>query len=102
MQDELNAEASPGRLPIRILGINERGQEVGNPGMSQLGSCPWLQDTEAQNVWRRWRSTWRDVVVLDAQNRKVTSFNLTSHNLNLPAEYAALKSILVRAATIAP
>jgi len=27
---------------------------------------PWLQDTVEQNVWTRWRVTYRDVRVLDS------------------------------------
>jgi hypothetical protein len=102
MQAELDAEAGPGRLPIHLLGVNAVGQEAGNPGINTIGSCPWLQDQSSQGVWGRWRPLYRDVFVLDAQNRRITAYNLTSHDLGDPANYAYLKSVLVQAATIAP
>jgi hypothetical protein len=102
MQTELNAEAStrPGSRPIHILGVNEAGQESDNGLVTSGRHCPWLQDTSQENVWSgKWGVTWRDVVVLDAENRKITVYNLTQQDLYTPANYAALKNILIQAAT---
>jgi hypothetical protein len=57
-----------------------------------------LQDTAQQDVWTSWAVTWRDVVVVDAENRTTSIFNLTEHNLGDPANYDALRSILIDAA----
>jgi hypothetical protein len=100
MQAELDAEAGPGRLPVQLLGVNGVGLEVGNPGINQIGSCPWLQDVASQGVWDHWHPVYRDVFVLDAQNCRVAVYNLTIHDLGVAANYAALKNILVQAATL--
>lgn len=63
-------------------------------------TLPWLQDTQGQNVWEEWSVIWRDVVILDPQNNVRGVFNLTEHDLGMPANYAALKKMLLDAATI--
>ena len=60
-------------------------------------------------VWGAWRVnnlrpeqpgvTYRDVIVLDRENRAVAVYNLTEHSLGDPANYAALKDILRAAAS---
>ena len=57
-------------------------------------TIPYLQDPD-DGTWNRWAVTYRDVVILDAQNRKVGVFNLTEHDLQQPEEYAALKALLL-------
>jgi hypothetical protein len=42
--------------------------------------------------------TWRDVVILDAQNRRVGVYNLTQHNLQTPANYDSLKAMILEEA----
>jgi hypothetical protein len=61
-------------------------------------TLPWLQDTPTVNVWGSWRVTWRDVVVLDADNKIVRVYNLTDNDLHDPAKYAELRGILLSAA----
>jgi hypothetical protein len=102
MQQELDTDGHPG-LEIRVLGVNDVGLESGNAGMTSGRTCPWLQDTIDQQVWQRlWRPVYRDVIVLDATNRKITAYNLSSNDLALPANYAALKNLLLQAAAAAP
>ena len=84
--------------PIRILGVNKAGEEADNALVCQGRTLPWLQDTPAVNVWGSWRVTWRDVVVLDADNKIVRVYNLTDNDLHDPANYAELRGILVGAA----
>ena len=79
---------------VQLLAINESGYS-GLEGMSGLGDVPVLQDTTAVDVWETWDVTFRDVVILDTDNRKVRSFNLTENDLRVSANYAALKSILI-------
>ena len=81
--------------PIRILGINEAGYESGNALVTDLGDIPWLQDVASSDVWTAWDVRYRDVVVLDADNHPVAVFNLTDHDLARPADYEALKALLL-------
>ncbi len=60
---------------------------------------PWLQDTPEEDVWTRWAVEFRDLVILDGNNRKVAVFNLTEHNLDVPAEVEALRALLLDAAS---
>jgi hypothetical protein len=74
---------------IRILGINQTGQEASNPLAVEGNTIPWLQDVQ-DAAWAGWVVEWRDVIVLDEQNRRLFKVNLTSHNLTDPDEYAAV------------
>ena len=85
-------------LPIRILGVNETGQESGNSAIVVGNTIPWLQDTAAQNVWSDWKVTYRDVIILDDENRVAGIYNLTDHNLHNPADYNARKALLIQIA----
>jgi len=107
----LNAEAAgaPTRQVIAILGLNAVGLESGNPSITAGRSLPWLQDVVDQDVWNKWHvddlrpgSTgvvWRDVIVLNAENRAIAVYNLTEHDLGRPTNYEALKQLLRDAAT---
>ena len=59
---------------------------------------PWLQDTAAQDTWGLWGVAYRDVVILDGDNEVYSVFNLTTNSLSVPANYDALKALLVQAA----
>jgi hypothetical protein len=96
MQGELDAIDTA--RPIRLLGINEAGQESGNSVIVVGRTIPWLQDTESEDVWAKWKVTYRDVVVLDPENRVAGVYNLTEHDLNVPANYDSLKALLLRVA----
>ncbi len=84
--------------PIRILGINAIGQETGNDLIVNGRAIPWLQDVDGQKVWDAWGVSYRDVFVLDAQNRVAAVYNLTEHNLQIAANYDSLESLLLRVA----
>jgi len=109
MQAELNAESQTGRIPIYIAGINGAGHEVGNPGISTGRTIPWIQDVPIQNVWGTWRVNelrpgtpgvaYRDVILLQGENKPFAVYNLTEHDLQVPANYACLKDLLRQAAT---
>ena len=85
---------------IRIIGVNAAGQESGNDGICVGRTLPWLQDVTLadHSAWQLWHVTWRDVVVLDPDNKIVHVYNLTSNDLTNPAKYAELRQILVGAA----
>ncbi len=102
LQKELKA-AYPA-LRIQFLGVNEQGQESGNPSMTAGRALPLLQDVDANtnsksDVWYdRWNVAFRDVVILDGSNDKVGVYNVTVHNLATPENYATLREMLVDAA----
>ena len=83
---------------IRLLGLNAVGFESSISGAVSGRSLPYLQDTAAENVWADWGATWRDVRILDVNNAHVATYNLTSHDLANPANYAELKALLKSAA----
>ena len=101
MQNELRAENPD--LPIQIIGINEFGQESGNPLMTEGRTTPLLQDVDADNngssdVWYdSWEITYRDVKILNQQNEIVGTVNLTTpagYDLSEQINYDALKKII--------
>ena len=96
MQEEIDA-VHP-RLRVQILGVNKMGHESGNTTVVEGRTLPWLQETESQPCWTTWKVTWRDVVILDAQNRRVGVYNLTVHNLQERANYDSLKAMILREA----
>ncbi len=91
-------------MKIQLLGVNLKGQEPGNASATQGRTAPWLQDGDADangrsDVWDDlWNVTWRDVVVLDGSNTKVSTYNLTQHDLAQAANYSQLREMLVDAA----
>ena len=95
MQAEILA-ANP-ESKIRVIGVNQTGQEAWNDVAVEGNVAPWLQDVD-DTVWTSWQAAWRDVVVLDAENRKVAVFNLIEHDLVNAEDYAALRAILLAAA----
>ncbi len=96
MQDELAVEFSS--LPITLHAINERGHEGGIEAISEVGDLAVLQDTDGSDVWGAWDASWRDVVVLDADNVAVYTFNLDEYNLGDEAHYEHLKAVFVAVA----
>jgi hypothetical protein len=68
-----------------------------------------LQDTSEFQAFQSWRVeearptapaiVYRDVVVLDTDNRAVAVYNLTDYNLAIRANYDRLKMILRTATT---
>ncbi len=77
--------------------MNGVGYESANATIVANNDIPWLQDTAAQDVWSRWAPTYRDVIILDAENRPIAVYNLTVHDLQSPAAFAELKALLLGA-----
>lgn len=88
MQTELAGEM------LQISAVNSYGREAHVAGMAQLGSLPIIQDEAEVDVWARWAVTYRDVVILDGENRRVAVYNLTAHDLGVTENYEALRQIL--------
>jgi hypothetical protein len=91
-------------LQIRILGVNERGHEIGNPTVTEGRTIPWLQDVDedqdgaSDNFMNLWDYAYRDVVIVDAQNVPLEAYNLTEHDLGQPENFNELLQKLVDAA----
>jgi hypothetical protein len=100
MQKEITSrQAAPGAgAPIQILGVNAAGQESANALMSEGRVLPLLQDRSDVDAWGLWRVEYRDVVILDTQNRPVAVYNLTLHDLADTSDYAELKALLLEKA----
>jgi len=103
MQRDLDANYP--QLDIQLLGVNNVFSAGGNIGMTDGRDIPWLQDDDANgdgdsDVWAAWNVTYRDVIILDGENRQVGVYNLTIHDLYYPQNYATLRQMLVDAATV--
>jgi hypothetical protein len=95
LRDEL--AASHPALNVAALGVNAVGEEGGNPVICLGRTLPWLQDAGDVDAWTRWAAVWRDVFVLDADLKVVGIYNLTNNDLGVPANYAALKDLILSA-----
>jgi len=93
MQVEIEGLGLP--VEVRIHGINGTGHGGSNETACQGKDLPWLQEVPEEPVWTRWDVTYRDVIILDEDNKVLSIFNLTEHDLSKPADYAALKALLV-------
>jgi predicted transcriptional regulator len=80
-----------------LLSVNEAGLEAGNAGFVLGKTTPLLQDTAATDAWGLWQVEYRDVVVLDAEGRRRSVQNLTTNDLSVTANFAALKQLLLDA-----
>jgi hypothetical protein len=89
-------------ISIRILGVNAPEESAGNVGMCAGRVLPWLQDQKPPDAWHLWQADFRDVIVLDLENKVVSVYNLTVHNLADSTNYAELRTILITAAGPAP
>lgn len=94
MQNELEAAGAE----VQILGVNAVGHESSNPEMTAERDCPWLQDVPEVDAWGSWGVGYRDVWILDREDRLLTIYNVTVHDLNDPANYEELKGLFMDAA----
>jgi hypothetical protein len=85
-------------VPIRILGVNAPEEAGGNAGMVAGRVLAWLQDQKPPDAWHLWQADYRDVIVVDDENKVVSIYNLTIHNLADSTSYAELRTILLSAA----
>jgi hypothetical protein len=95
MQNELEAE---GVVNVQILGVNASGLESGNAVAVEGRDLPWLQDVAEVDMWGTWVVGYRDVWILDRDNRLLTIYNLTEHDLEQPESFAELKALFIEAA----
>jgi hypothetical protein len=96
MQADINTQATA--RPVRILGVDAVGLESGNEGMTAGRELPWLQAVADVDPWALWEVAYRDVVIIGPGNEPLGKYNLTEHDLAVPANYAALRDQLLEAA----
>ena len=92
IQTELAVEGLA--IPVQILGVNPFAAASGNDAMCSGRALPWLQETDADDVWGEWAVTYRDVVILNADNIPVDVYNLTTNDLSVEANREVLKQKL--------
>ena len=80
---------------LSIVGINPKGYESGNSLMTEGRDLPWLQEVVDESVWGIWAVNYRDVVILDEENKVLAVYNLTQNDLNDDAKYNELKDLLL-------
>ena len=102
LQDDLDVNHSD--LGIQIVGVNLADRESHNDIITAGRDLPWLQDVDTNDdgdsdAWAAWQAQLRDVVLLDAANQKISTYNLTGNDLGESDNYNHLKELLVGAAT---
>ena len=98
MQTELEHDYP--EVNIQIIGINQIGYGAGNEAICTGRDIPWLQDVPGTDVWTSWSVTYRDVIILDTDNVKVGTFNVTVNDLAISENYNTLQQMLVDAAAV--
>ena len=102
LQQELST-AHP-LLSFNIAGVNEAGFQAGDPPPIVADkTLPWVQDVDGDadsdsDIWDAWDVNFRDLVILDESNEKITVYNLTDHNLAEQANFLELRTMLIDAA----
>ena len=81
-------------VTIRGFGINHSDSASWNDFAVAETTLPWLQDPPRNGVWDSWEAEWRDVVILDGQNRRLAVFPVYFKPLDDPENYAELKALL--------
>jgi len=77
-----------------ILGVNEVGYESANDRITDGRDLAWLQDVPEVDAWTTWDIAYRDIVVLDEQGAVRGVVNVTTHDLSVEANAAALSDLL--------
>ena len=85
-------------LNVEVLGINRLNDSAYNDLVTSERTLAWLQDREDASVWDNWHVGYRDVFILDSQNRLRAVFNLTEHDLSEAGNRAELKQLFLRTA----
>lgn len=94
MQDELTTAG----LDVTLFGINGQGFESGNAAVCAGRDIGWLQETSAEPAWQTWGVTYRDVIILDDENRVFAIYNVTQHDLQNPTNFVELRGLFEAAA----
>lgn len=82
---------------MRFLGVN-RADGADDASLATDGhTIALLQDDEEQDVWGSWEVEWRDLVVLDAENRVVGVMNLTEYDLGEEENVQLVRELVAEA-----
>lgn len=93
MQNEFDAMEDLLR-PIQIIGVNGIDKDTKESFLLER-DLPWLLDTRSENVWATWNVAYRDLLILDDENKPVAVFNLTELNLSDTDLYEQVKQTFV-------
>lgn len=88
---------------VKILAINEAGEESQNATAAALNDLPLLQDVDSNNnnvsqVWAEWDVEWRDVRILDSNQELTDVMNLTTNDIRVSENYDRLRGMILDAA----
>ena len=84
---------------IQLVGVNGIQYSSGNDYVTKERDIPWLQDTIDVDLWTQWGIQYRDVVVLDGENKPIFIMNLSAQSLSDPDNYAELRERLLSASS---
>ncbi len=97
-------------LPVVISGIHLLGASQ-NTSMFTGKKLSWMRETATFRPWQNWRVPissrpgqeirWRDIVILDENNKFIAVQNLTDNPITDPANYTRLRNTLIAASSIA-
>lgn len=93
-------KASHPDFNIEIVGVNAVGRESANALITSTRTLPWLQDTAQAHLWESWEVGYRDVRILDPENRLAAIFNVTSQDLGIPENREQIKQLFLSAAKV--
>lgn len=82
---------------MRFLGVNRADGADDATLATAEHSIALLQDDEEQDVWGSWEVEWRDLVVLDAENRVVGVMNLTEYDLGEEENVQRVRELVAEA-----
>ena len=85
-------------MEVQFLAINELGHSSGIDTAVENVSLPLLQDDSTQEVWSNWGVTYRDVIILDSENKISGVLNLTTNPLAEEANWNQLKELVLSTA----
>jgi hypothetical protein len=82
------------------------GYGAGVPALTDLVDLPWMQDdlvvqvdhdtgSSTQTVLESWAANYRDVIIVDSTNAHVATYNLSTYDLRVTANYDALTQLLI-------
>ena len=71
-------------------------KEGGNENITAERSLPWLQDTKEEDVWTQWDAEYRDVYVVDKENKLKAVYNLSLYSLSEEANYQDLYDLILQ------
>jgi hypothetical protein len=98
MQDDFDADYP--QLDIQILSIDKMNVNgAGAASYSVDKDLPMVADNSSDDIWNSWGGSWRDVVILDANNEIYSIYNLTTYNLGVTSNYDDLKQLFIDAAS---